>query len=197
MRVFSVLSLVILLSIGAAGSAFAEEGQKLALAARPLNTQSMSERAYVPPPEILAEVAAISVVKGKREMYLLDNQNNILRTYKISLGFNPVGNKMSEGDGKTPEGTYKIDFRNPNSEYFRSIRISYPSAEDRARSKRAGFKSPGGDIFIHGTPPEKSWMFWRYSNLRDWTLGCVGLSNKDMTEVWNLVQNGTPVKINP
>lgn len=160
-------------------------------------TQSMTERAYTPPPQVLAEVAAISVVKSKREMYLLDSQNNILRTYKVSLGPNPVGNKMSEGDGRTPEGTYKIDFRNPNSEYFRSIRISYPNAEDRARSKKAGFKSPGGDIFIHGTPPDRSWMFWRYSNLRDWTLGCVGLSNKDMTEVWNLVENGTPVKINP
>lgn len=175
----------------------AQAEQRVAFATQPLNTQAMTERAYTPPPEILAEVAAISVIKSKREMYLLDSQNNILRTYKVALGFNPVGNKMAEGDGRTPEGVYKIDFRNENSEYYRSIRINYPSAEDRARSKKAGHKSPGGDIFIHGTPPEKSWQFWRYSSLRDWTFGCVGLSNKDMTEVWNLVRNGTPVKINP
>jgi murein L,D-transpeptidase YafK len=148
-------------------------------------------------PGLIAEVAGIAIVKSKREMYLLDKNNTILRTYKIALGNAPVGNKEREGDGKTPEGRYTVDFRNPNSEYFRSIRISYPSAADRERSRKLGHKSAGGDIFIHGTPPEKSWMFWRYSNLRDWTQGCVALSNKDMTEVWNLVNTGTPVLIKP
>lgn len=197
MRVFTGLFIVCALATAVAASPALANKEKMAMANSASSINTQTERAYTPPAEIIAEVAAISVIKSKREMYLLDSQNNILRTYKISLGANPVGNKMSEGDNRTPEGTYKIDFRNPNSEYFRSIRINYPSAEDRARSKKAGFKSPGGDIFIHGTPPDRSWMFWRYSNLRDWTFGCIGLSNKDMTEVWNLVQNGTPVKINP
>ena len=196
MKHYAYLTSVLMLSAFLAQPAAAQQGDKMALIPTPV-TQGAQERAVATKAEDIAAVAAISVVKSKREMYLLDGQNNILRTYKISLGPSPVGNKMSEGDGKTPEGVYKIDFRNPNSEYFRSIRINYPAVEDRARSKQAGFKSPGGDIYIHGQPPERSWMFWRYSNLRDWTQGCVGLSNKDMTEVWNLVQNGTPIKINP
>lgn len=142
-------------------------------------------------------IGSIKIVKHRREMSLLDKNGNALRTYKIALGSNPVGNKVREGDHRTPEGNYTITYRNPNSEYFRSIKISYPSASDIARTRKLGVKNPGGDIFIHGTPPEKSWMFWRYTNLRDWTQGCVALSNKDMTEVWNLINEGTPVVIKP
>ena len=157
---------------------------------------------YVAPKSALApitpdSVGSIKIVKYRREMSLLDKSGNVIRTYKIALGQNPVGNKIREGDGRTPEGSYTITYRNPNSEYFRSIKISYPSPSDLARTRKLGVKNPGGDIFIHGTPPEKSWMFWRYTNLRDWTHGCVALSNKDMTEVWNLINEGTPVVIKP
>lgn len=143
-----------------------------------------------------ADVKSIVIIKSERKMYLLDRDLNPLKTYKIALGSNPVGHKEKEGDGRTPEGRYKIDFRNPNSEFHRSLRISYPAPSDVARARKQGV-SPGGDIFIHGLPPDKSWMFWRYSNLRDWTWGCVAMSNKDMDEVWDLVREGTPVLIQP
>lgn len=141
-------------------------------------------------------VANVVIVKSERKMYLLDKDENILRTYQIALGPNPTGHKQKEGDGRTPEGRYYIDFRNTNSEYLLSLRISYPSPTDKQRARRAGV-NPGGAIFIHGEPPDRNWMFWKYSNKNDWTQGCIAVNNKDIQEIWNLVPKGTPVIIQP
>src|SRR5690606_36772582 len=111
------------------------------------------------------------VLKGERRMELLDQYGNVVRRYRIALGKNPVGHKEFEGDNRTPEGSYTIDARNPNSDYFLSLRVSYPSKSDRQRAKKNGLK-PGGDIFIRGQPNCKSWMWWKYSTKRDWTNGC-------------------------
>lgn len=142
------------------------------------------------------QVALIGVVKSKREMLLLDKYDNIIKSYRIALGPAPVGKKESEGDGKTPEGVYKIDMHNPNSEYYKSLRISYPNTTDLETAKKLGV-SPGGQIFIHGEPLDRNWKFWHYNNRNDWTQGCIAMSNRDIDEVWSLVQDGTPIVIKP
>ena len=135
------------------------------------------------------KVTYIIVDKGARKMKLLHG-NKVLKEYDFVLGFAPIGNKFFEGDGKTPEGTYYIDRRNPNSRFHLSLGISYPNAQDRAEAKALG-KPPGGDIFIHGqeTPLKK--------NKGDWTWGCISVSNKEMERIYAMVENGTPIQINP
>ncbi|HYD19151.1 MAG TPA: L,D-transpeptidase family protein [Patescibacteria group bacterium] len=142
------------------------------------------------------DVASIEVQKKLRRMYLLDKDGKVLTTYEISLGNQPVGPKEREGDGKTPEGKYHISFRNPKSDYYRSLRISYPNEEDLARAEKMGV-SPGGDIYIHGKPNFKFWMFWKYNKTKDWTNGCIAVNDKDMKEMWELVAEGTPIEIKP
>ena len=102
----------------------------------------------------------------------------------------PIGDKFYEGDGRTPEGTYFIDRRNPNSKYHLSIGISYPNARDRAEAATLG-KPPGGDIFIHGESNRLK------LGKNDWTWGCIAVPNREMEEIYSMVQNGTPIKINP
>ena len=122
-------------------------------------------------------------------MYLF-HKEDVLKEYDIDLGFAPRGDKKIEGDGKTPEGRYFIDRRNPNSKFYLSLGISYPNAFDIAEAKRLG-KSPGGDIFIHG----KSNPLKRDRN--DWTWGCIAVTNREMEDVYAMVGNGTPIQINP
>lgn len=129
-------------------------------------------------------------------MYVIDQNGTVLHTYKISLGRTPEGRKMEEGDGKTPEGRYVIDAHNPNSDYFLSMRISYPSDTDQQHARKMCVK-PGGSIFIHGTPNGKEWMTWKYNAKNDWTDGCIAVSNADMREIWNLISDGTPITILP
>lgn len=135
------------------------------------------------------EVTSVVVNKGARKMYLL-HENKPLKTYDVGLGFAPEGHKAVEGDGKTPEGAYRIDRRNPNSEFHLSIGISYPNPTDRAHAEALG-QSPGGDIFIHGRP-------WKYRDApRDWTAGCIAVTNDEIEEIYAMVKNGTPIFINP
>lgn len=135
------------------------------------------------------EVTHVVVNKGDRRMYLLHG-TEVLEDYDIGLGFAPAGHKQVEGDGKTPEGTYIIDRRNPNSQFFLSIGVSYPNVQDRENARALG-KSPGGDIFIHGRP-------WKYrKGGRDWTAGCIAVTNSEMREIYAMVKNGTPITINP
>jgi len=135
------------------------------------------------------EVTRVIVNKGERVMFLMHHQD-VLKTYPVGLGFAPAGHKNFEGDGKTPEGEYLINRRNPNSEFHLSVGISYPNSEDRASARAAG-KSPGGDIFIHGRP-------WKYrKGGRDWTAGCIAVSNREIEEIYAMVRNGTPITINP
>ena len=135
------------------------------------------------------EVTRVIVNKGDRAMYLL-NEEKVLKSYRVGLGFAPAGHKAFEGDGRTPEGEYMIDRRNPNSEFHLSIGISYPNQQDRAKAL-AENKSPGGDIFIHGRP-------WKNrKGGRDWTAGCIAVTNREIEEIYAMVRDGTPITINP
>ena len=122
-------------------------------------------------------------------MWLM-HEERVLRKYAIDLGFAPEGHKQFEGDGKTPEGTYRIDRRNPNSDFHLSLGISYPNRKDRAFALAEG-KSPGGDIFIHGQPNK------RKGTGPDWTAGCISVTNKQIEEIYAMVKNGAYVTIHP
>lgn len=135
------------------------------------------------------EVTQVIVNKGERMMFLM-HHDEVLKAYPVGLGFAPQGHKIFEGDGRTPEGEYIIDRRNPNSEFHLSVGISYPNNDDRAFASSKG-KPPGGDIFIHGRP-------WKYrKGGRDWTAGCIAVGNREIEEIYAMVRNGTPIKINP
>lgn len=133
------------------------------------------------------EVTRVIVNKGEREMFLL-HHNRLLERYKVDLGFAPQGHKQFEGDGRTPEGEYHIDRRNPNSSFHLSLGISYPNEADIAYAKALG-KSPGGDIFIHGEPNALAFIS------PDWTAGCISVKNREMEDVYAMVRDGTPITI--
>jgi len=134
------------------------------------------------------EVTQIIVNKSSRQMVLMNNQD-VLRSYEFELGFAPQGHKRQEGDGRTPEGNYTIDRRNPDSAFYLSIGISYPNAADIAAAEASGV-DPGGDIFIHGTPRP-------FNRGDDWTVGCIAISNVEMREVYAMVGDGTPIEVLP
>jgi tetratricopeptide (TPR) repeat protein len=136
----------------------------------------------------------ILIEKKDRRMMLLA-KNNVLKTYKISLGENPVGPKERQGDKKTPEGTYIIDSRNRNSNYHLSLHISYPDEKDKVRAREVGV-SPGGDIMIHGLKDEFAWVGDLQSDF-DWTDGCIAVTNEEIEEIDRLVPDGTVVEIRP
>ena len=136
----------------------------------------------------------VLVDKSERKMWLIHNGKRY-REYDISLGDNPKGHKQQEGDERTPEGKYVLDYRNPKSRYHLSIHINYPNDADKASARRRGV-SPGGDIFIHGLPNGMGWGKAYFKGV-DWTDGCIAVSNKEMEEIWKLVKNGTPIEILP
>lgn len=133
-----------------------------------------------------------------RQKLLLFRDGRMIREYPVALGENPVGHKRMEGDGRTPEGLYRLDWRNPESRFYRSIHISYPNKRDMARA-RAQNRDPGESIMIHGTPawvPSPEWA--RQYLFRDnWTDGCIAVTNDHMDEIWALVEDGTPIEIRP
>lgn len=134
-------------------------------------------------------VTFVVVSKSDRKMHLL-HHDRVLETYDIGLGRSPVGHKQFEGDGKTPEGLYFIDRRNPNSDFHLSVGLSYPNTADRAFAASQG-KKPGGDIFIHGKGP-------RYKAARgDWTEGCIWVTDRQMEDIYAMVRDGTPIQVNP
>lgn len=142
---------------------------------------------------ILLSVNLIVVEKGKHAMTLLDH-GRVLRKYSISLGPD-LGPKQKKGDGRTPEGRYVIDSRNAASKYHRALHVSYPNAADRARARRMRV-DPGGDIMIHGLP--NGWgRLGRLHRARDWTAGCIAVTDDEIEEIWRLVPNGTVVEIRP
>ena len=140
------------------------------------------------PPYTGPLVTSVIVKKEDRKLYLMHG-NQALKTYDIELGFTPEGHKEFERDGKTPEGAYWIDRRNPQSQYHLSLGISYPNNADRAHAAANG-RSPGGDIFIHGTPRS-------IEGTEDWTAGCIAVSNREVEEIWAMVRDGTPIYIYP
>jgi murein L,D-transpeptidase YafK len=146
------------------------------------------------PAEPAVRADTILIVKHERKLYLL-RDNSPLRSYRIALGLSPTGAKEREWDFRTPEGTYIIDFRQEHSHYYKALHISYPSAADLKRST-AQHAPAGRDIFIHGEPnqPTKPVSYYR---TRDWTNGCIALSDEDLQEVWNLTAGQTRVEIVP
>lgn len=140
------------------------------------------------------KVDHIVVLKSKREMELW-SKDTLVKKYRVSLGGTPVGRKEMQGDHRTPEGKYVISGRNANSQYHRSLRISYPNAEDRERAAKRG-ASPGGEIMIHGPPNGYGWI-GRGHLSKDWTDGCIAVTDQEIEEIWNLVRDGTPIEIKP
>lgn len=134
------------------------------------------------------------VYKSKRVMHILKN-NKVVKTYKIVLGGDPIGHKQFYGDQKTPEGTYKISGKNPNSQFHKSLRISYPSEKDKKYAQSQG-KDAGGDIMIHGLGKSFSWL-GKSHVLRDWTLGCIAVTNQEIEEIYNLIPVGAPITLHP
>jgi len=136
----------------------------------------------------------IVVRKADRKLDLYDG-TQLLRTYVISLGKEPRGAKMREGDKRTPEGRYVIDYRKEDSSYHRALHISYPRADQIAAARARG-DSPGGLIMIHGLPNGGGWI-GRLHRLADWTVGCVAVTNDEIEELWRVVPIGTPIEIQP
>lgn len=138
----------------------------------------------------------IIVNKTERKMYL-KHGDSIVKQYQIALGGNPVGPKQKEGDQKTPEGKYYIEFHNSKSSYHLSLRISYPNAEQKELATKYNY-SAGGDIMIHGYPNWIPNVLFDYVHKNfDWTDGCIAVTNSEITEIYNLVKDGTPIEIYP
>jgi murein L,D-transpeptidase YafK len=139
-------------------------------------------------------VDRIVVYKSRRVMHVFTAGRNV-RTFRIALGRQPVGPKRQEGDFRTPEGLYHIEAKNSNSRFHKNLGISYPDATDRARAAALGL-SPGGDIKIHGLRNGRGYR-GRLHRLRDWTAGCIAVTNAEMDELYDAVPIGIPIEIFP
>jgi murein L,D-transpeptidase YafK len=137
---------------------------------------------------------AVIVKKAERKIYLVTG-GQVLKSFKISLGWIPDGDKMQEGDFRTPEGRYELTDRNADSDFFLSIQISYPNRLDQERAAELGV-APGGQIMIHGQPNRPRYSKAYYGNY-DWTNGCIALSNADMMDLWRMTTPKTPIYIVP
>jgi murein L,D-transpeptidase YafK len=135
------------------------------------------------------QVDRVVINKARREMLLLSGES-VVRLYRVALGRDPIGHKQQEGDGRTPEGRYTIDRRNPNSKYHLALHVSYPDASDVERALAMG-ADPGCDIMIHGLKAGAAHPD------SDWTQGCIAVTNAEIDEIWELVADGTAVEINP
>lgn len=139
-----------------------------------------------------AEVNLVKVDKSERKMYLLKD-GEIIKEYHVALGANPKGHKQQEGDEKTPEGTYTLDYKKEDSSFYRAMHISYPNAKDLDNAKAKGV-SAGGFIMIHGQRNKLGWLS-AITQRFNWTNGCVALTNKEMDEFMSLVKLGTKIEI--
>jgi murein L,D-transpeptidase YafK len=174
-----------------AGVAFADGMPPVALPDVPSDAQAETLRS---PLESLPTVDRIVVHKAERRLLLMHG-GNIVRAYHVQLGLAPVGQKERSGDFRTPEGTYRLERRNPRSDFFLSIKVSYPNSEDLRRA-RARHWDTGGSIMIHGLPNLLRHEADYYAS-HDWTDGCIAVSNADMTEIWMLTPDGAPIDILP
>ena len=136
----------------------------------------------------------IVVVKQERTLFLL-REGEVMASYHVALGRQPRGTKIYQGDGRTPEGSYRISAFNPQSQFYRSLRVSYPNEHDLALAHELG-QSVGGDIMIHGLAPERRAFgteHWRFN----WTNGCIAVTDEEIDEIWRRVEIGTPIDIRP
>jgi murein L,D-transpeptidase YafK len=169
--------LLILLSIGLAAIAV--------LAGAHLNLHPL-------PPSVTVD--RVLVEKAARRLTLLRN-GATLKIYRVALGRAPVGPKEHEGDQRTPEGIYRIDFHKEDSDYHRALHVSYPEPRDIERATAAGVP-PGSDIMIHGLPNGKGWI-GAFHRRTDWTAGCIAVTNFEIEEIWRAAPDGTPIEIRP
>jgi len=135
----------------------------------------------------------VLVVKNEKLLLLL-RDGKILKSYRVAIGRKP-GRRVGQGDNRTPEGRYVIDGRNPGSSYYKALHISYPNASDVSNARKLGV-SPGGEVLIHGLPSGFEDLGDSHADL-NWTRGCIAVSNEEMDEIWELVADGTPVRIVP
>lgn len=143
-----------------------------------------------------AKDKADKVLVYKRQHILrLMKDGRTLKEYKVALGPNIIGHKTRQGDGKTPEGRYILDYRNPKSQFYRSLHISYPNPADQDAAKKAG-RDPGDLIMIHGIGKRLGWIGAAH-RWRDWTQGCIAVTNEEIDEIWEMVDDGTPIEIFP
>ena len=145
-------------------------------------------------PHTVLHADHVLVLKKQRALELL-SRGRVIKTYKVALGGDPVGPKGRQGDHKTPEGRYVLNFRNAHSQFYKSIHISYPSEDDRALARQKGVL-PGGDVFVHGLPNGYG-AIGAAHRLRDWTDGCIAVTNQEIDEIWGAVSDGTPIEIKP
>ena len=139
-------------------------------------------------------VDRILVEKSARRLSIFRDGRKV-KSYRVALGRNPIGAKEEEGDMKTPEGVYKIDSRNPQSDYHLALHVSYPSDEDKARAAERGVNA-GFDIMIHGIQNGGGWI-GAFHRWRDWTAGCIALTDEEIDELWRVTPDGTPIEIRP
>jgi murein L,D-transpeptidase YafK len=190
----AMLALALSFAMGSAVSAatgYSKPQRQDQETARTQTESSAADTGAVPAP-LLAD--RVVVRKGERRLYLMHG-NSMLRSYRVALGLNPVGPKEQEGDSRTPEGHYQLTRRNPRSEYFLSIQVSYPNDRDLQRARRNRL-TPGGAIMIHGLPNELR-REPTYYEKRDWTDGCIAVSDSDMLEIWLMTPPDTPIDILP
>jgi murein L,D-transpeptidase YafK len=136
----------------------------------------------------------VVVDKSERRLTLFRGGRE-LRSYRVALGPSPEGHKREQGDGRTPEGRYVIDWRNAKSAFHRSLHVSYPNASDRRDARRRGV-DPGGAIMIHGLPDGMGWLGAEHV-ATDWTLGCIAVTNEEIEEIWRVVRDGTAIELRP
>jgi murein L,D-transpeptidase YafK len=164
-----------------------------AVLAEPALTPSRSEQVLASS-AVLPTATRVVVYKSAHRMDLM-HRDEVLRSYKVSLGLIPEGHKERAGDFRTPEGRYALTRRNARSDFFLSIQVSYPSLRDIKHAKANGW-DPGGSIMIHGLPNRLK-REPAYYVRSDWTDGCISVSNADMVEIWLLTNNNTPIDILP
>jgi murein L,D-transpeptidase YafK len=173
----ALAALLLVIAIGIAAWDFLQLGRKIPELVSPENQADL-----------------IKVDKTARTLTLLRG-GHVIKTYRVSLGVTPDGRKSREGDGRTPEGRYSIDSKNSRSRFHLALHISYPNAEDRQSAQRRGVP-PGGDIMVHGLPNGLGWLDKLHLK-RDWTDGCVAVTNREIDEIWAYVASGTAIEILP
>jgi murein L,D-transpeptidase YafK len=147
-----------------------------------------------PASDVAGHPDRVLVLKSEHTLQLLTH-GKVVKSYKVALGGDPGGPKTHRGDHKTPEGIYVLDFRNVHSQFHKAIHISYPNAHDRALARQRGV-SPVGDVFVHGLPNGYG-AIGAAHRLRDWTDGCIAVTDEEIDEIWAVVADGTPIEIRP
>jgi murein L,D-transpeptidase YafK len=150
--------------------------------------------APISPLPSVAKADLLVVNKGERQL-LAYSHGQLLRSYRVSLGREPIGPKVREGDRKTPEGNYLIDSHNPKSSFHRALHVSYPSAADVMRAEAGGYK-PGGEIMVHGIHNGLGWI-GKVQRFVDWTVGCIAVTDQEIEELYRIVPDGTRIEIRP